>query len=76
MRQITKRQLDRQGSKDKIKEWLPFELVIDGEVIAELILPHSDSQPSKAITMTVNAAKPTELRLSKARQAQGRLSSA
>jgi len=71
MRQITKRQLDRQGNKAKVKEWLPFELVIDGEVIAKVIPSHIDSQSTKATTLTV---KPTELRFSKDAQAKGRLS--
>ena len=34
MRQITIRQLVRQGNKANIVAWLPFEIVSDGEVIA------------------------------------------
>lgn len=64
MRQITKRQLDRQGSKAKIAEWVPFQLVVDGEVVAAVIptakARHIDSQANK-------------LRFSKASQASGRM---
>ena len=44
MRQITIRQLDRQGNVAKIKEWMPFELVSDGEVIAMVTAPDVDRQ--------------------------------
>ena len=73
LRQITKRQLDRQGSVAKIKEWMPFELTLDGEVVA-LVMPPSlvDSQPAKRATLT---DKLTELPLSKKRQSAGFLSS-
>ena len=37
MRQITVRQLVRQGSKAKLEEWIPCELTADGVVIAVLL---------------------------------------
>jgi len=67
MKQITKRQLDRQGNRATIKGWLPFELVIDREVIAVVL----DSQAAASVVLDSQAE---ELKLSKARQAQGRLS--
>ena len=73
MRQITKRQLDRQGSKAKIAEWVPFQLVVDGEVVAAVIptkARHIDSQPAKARHIDSQANK---LRFSKASQASGRM---
>ena len=73
MRQITKRQLDRQGSKAKLLEWLPFQLVVDGEVVAAVIPVTDGSQPVKA---KHSGSQATELRLSKKKQALGRLSQA
>jgi len=70
MRQITKRQLDRQGSKAKIRDWMPFQLVVDGEVIASVIPTQIDSQPTKAKHLDSQAS---ELKFSKAKQAAGRL---
>jgi len=70
MRQITKRQLDRQGSKAKIAEWVPFQLVVDGEVVAAVIPITVDSQPAKARHIDSQANK---LRFSKASQASGRM---
>ena len=67
MKQITKRQLDRQGNKDKLKEWLPFELVVDGEVIAVMILPSAQAKYDGS--QAVNK----ELKFSKANQAKGRM---
>ena len=64
LRQITKRQLDRQGNKDKIKEWLPFELVIDDEVIAVMILPSAKAKYD---------GSQAELKFSKANQTKGRM---
>jgi len=60
MRQITIRQLVRQGSEAKIREWMPCEVVSDGVVIAALVPSHDVRQAN-------------ELRFSKARQASGRL---
>ena len=37
MRQITVRQLVRQGSKAKLEEWIPCEITADGVVIAVLL---------------------------------------
>jgi len=37
MRQITVRQLVRQGSKAKLEEWIPCEITADGVVIAILL---------------------------------------
>ena len=77
MKQITKRQLDRQGSKARIKEWMPFQLIVDGEVIANVIpaidnqTSHVDSQATKAKHVDSQAS---ELRFSKSRQARGKLS--
>ena len=70
MRQITKRQLDRQGSKANIQAWAPFELVIDGEVVAVVLPKNVGSQASKAKHSDSQAK---ELRFSKARQASGSL---
>lgn len=64
MRQVTKRQLDRQGNKDTIKEWLPFELVVDGEVIAVMILPSTRARYD---------GSQAELKFSKARQARSNM---
>ena len=82
MKQITKRQLDRQGNRATIKGWLPFELVIDREVIAVVLDSQAaasvvlDSQPRVApeSSSVVLDSQAEELKLSKARQAQGRLS--
>ena len=37
MRQITIRQLVRQGNKAKLEEWIPCEITADGVVIAVLL---------------------------------------
>ena len=37
MKQITIRQLVRQGSKAKLEEWIPCEITADGVVIAVLL---------------------------------------
>ena len=42
MRQISMRELRRYASKEKLQEWMPFEIVSDGEVIALVV--HVDSQ--------------------------------
>lgn len=72
MRQITKRQLDRQGTKAKILEWMPFQLVVDGEVIASVIPNSVGSQPAKA--KPIDSQATGELMFSKKRQAAGMLS--
>lgn len=85
MRQITIRQLDRQGNVAKIKEWMPFELVSDGEVIAMVTAPDVDRQSEGEAVEAKQADrqrprtstktdKLSELPLSKSRQAKGRLS--
>jgi len=51
MKQITKRQLDRQGNRATIKGWLPFELVIDREVIAVVL----DSQAAASVVLDSQA---------------------
>jgi len=70
MKQITVRQLVRQSSQ--LQEWLPCEVVRDGEVIALMLPPnvaHDVRQPTERSTMS---DKPlTELPLSKKRQAAG-----
>lgn len=71
MNRITIRQLVRQGNKEKIQSWLPFEIVSDGEVIAIVygaetnVIPDV-RHPSKRNTMSDNLH---ELPLSKKRQA-------
>ena len=46
MRQITVRQLVRQGSKAKLEEWIPCEITADGVVIAVLLRANDVRQPS------------------------------
>ena len=48
MRQITVRQLVRQGSKAKLEEWIPCEITADGVVIAVLLRANDVRQASKA----------------------------
>ena len=67
MNQITIRQLVRQGNKEKIQSWLPFEIVSDGEVIATV---HDVRQTTNVST---KSDKLIELPFSKKRQAEGRL---
>ena len=60
MKQITIRQLVRQGSVAKFKEWMPCEIVSDGEIIA-VLLPYHDVRQAG------------ELRFSKSAQARGHM---
>ena len=46
MKQITIRQLVRQGSKAKLEEWIPCEITADGIVIAVLLRANDVRQPS------------------------------
>jgi len=57
MRQITVRQLVRQGSKAKLEEWIPCEITADGVVIAVLLRANDVRQASKARQL-VRQAKP------------------
>lgn len=69
MKQITKRQLDRQGSIARIREWMPFQLVVDGEVIASVIPIQIDSQgDDKRLKAKQVDSQANELKFSKARQ--------
>jgi len=71
MRQITVRQLVRQGNEAKIREWMPCEITADGVVIAALV-PSCDVR--QAIKAKQDDSQANELRFSKASQAQGRMS--
>ena len=69
LKRITTTQLVRQPSR--IEEWLPCELVRDGEVIALMLPPnvaHDVRQPTERAT---KSDKLTELPLSKKKQAAG-----
>lgn len=83
MKQVTIRQLVRQVSK--IEEWLPCEVVRDGEVIAVMYAPNDGRQPigcdfkgetvmdndvRQASKANTMSDKLTELPLSKQKQAQ------
>jgi len=57
MKQITIRQLVRQGSKAKLEEWIPCEITADGVVIAVLLRANDVRQASKARQL-VRQAKP------------------
>ena len=57
MRQITVRQLVRQGSKAKLEKWIPCEITADGVVIAVLLRANDVRQASKARQL-VRQAKP------------------
>ena len=85
MRQITKRQLDRQGNTANLIAWLPFELVFDGEVVAVVTAPDDGSQAiddvpkakrigSQARTK-ISHDIPFNGRFSKSTQASGRMRS-
>ena len=60
MRQITVRQLVRQGSKAKLEEWIPCEITADGVVIAILLRANDVRQAKpdipKLATMSDKAA--------------------
>ena len=64
MKQITIRELVRKPGQ--IGEWIPFELLRDGEVIAIVFSPNDVKQRSESNTMS---NKLTELPFSKKRQA-------
>ena len=70
MRQITIRQLVRQGSEAKIKEWMPCEITADGIVIAVLVPAYDVRQAIKA---KHDVRQANELMFSKASQAKGRM---
>ena len=70
MKQITIRQLVRQGSVAKFKEWMPCEIVSDGEIIAVLLPYHDVRQANKAKHDVRQAG---ELRFSKSAQARGHM---
>ena len=57
MRQITVRQLVRQGSEANIRAWIPCEITADGEVIAIL---NDVRQTSTSSTMSDKVDKATE----------------
>ena len=63
MKQITIRQLVRQGSKAKLEEWIPCELTADGVVIAVLLRANDVRQArhdvNKLATMSDKLNKPT-----------------
>lgn len=65
MRQITVRQARRELSEARVKEWLPFQLVCDGMVIA-VVLPQHDVR--QAIKAKHGVNKANDLPFSKARQ--------
>ena len=52
MRQITVRQLVRQGSKAKLEEWIPCEITADGVVIAVLLRANDVRQAKVSNTMS------------------------
>jgi len=69
LKQITIRQLVRQASQ--LQEWLPCEVVKDGEVIALLLPPNVAHDVRQPIERATKSDKLTELPLSKHRQAEG-----
>lgn len=71
MRQITVRQARRELSEARIKEWMPFQLVSDGVVIA-VVTPSCDVR--QATKANHNVSQTGGLRFSKASQTKGRMS--
>ena len=69
LKRITTTQLVRQPSR--IEEWLPCELVRDGEVIALMLPPNASHDVRQPIERATKSDKLTELPLSKHKQAQG-----
>ena len=71
MKQITIRQLVRQGSKAKLEEWIPCEITADGIVIAILLRANDVRQASKARQLVrqashdVNRLSPWDLKYGK-----------
>lgn len=78
MRQITIRQLVRQGSEAKIRDWMPCEITVDGVVIAVLV-PACDVRQTgrvdvrQATKASHDVNKGGELKFSKASQTRGRM---
>lgn len=68
MKQITVRQLVRHPSQ--LEEWLPCEIIRDGEVVAVMLPPNDVRQRTKRNTMS---NKLTELPLSKKIQSSGQM---
>ena len=56
MRQITVRQLVRQGSKAKLEKWIPCEITADGVVIAVLLRANDVRQPSHNVNKLSKAS--------------------
>lgn len=77
MRQITVRQARRELSEAKIKEWLPFQLVCDGKVIAVVIPQYDVAHPALPVRQANKAkhdvSQAGELMFSKASQTRGRV---
>lgn len=77
MRQITVRQARRELSEAKIKEWLPFQLVCDGRVIAVVIPQHDVAHLALPVRQATKAKQDVrqagELKFSKASQTRGRM---
>lgn len=69
MNRVTAREL-RQNITEALKQ-MPFELVLDGVVVAVVSNPHDGNQASKA---SHDGNQANELRFSKGRQARGGLS--
>ena len=57
MRQITVRQLVRQGSKAKLEEWIPCEITADGVVIAILLRANDVRQARHDVRHDVRQAR-------------------
>lgn len=81
MRQITVRQARRELSEAKIKEWMPFQLVSDGIVIAVVVPQYDVAHPSLPVRQANKAKQGTkhdvalanELKFSKAGQVRGKM---
>ena len=58
MRQITIRQLVRQGSKAKLEEWIPCEITADGVVIA-VLLRANDVRQGRQLVRQPDVHKPS-----------------
>lgn len=70
MKQITIRQLVRQGNEANLRAWMPCEITVDGIAIAALIPIHDVRQANKA---NHDVRQANELKFSKARQAAGKM---
>jgi len=71
MNQITMRQLVRQSSQ--LQDWLPCELVRDGEVIALIISPNVSHDVRQTTRTSTMSDKLKELPLSKRVQSSGQM---